>query len=200
MTTALISALLQVGAVLLIAAGAWLAFRRPRPFRDFVGLLPARWTIVAAAFAGGAVLAFLITRLPAVQAMASAERTVVGETAQAGLTGEVAAILAIRALLQTSLSEELLFRGLIGRNLVRRFGFTAGNTAQAGLFGLVHLLLLLSPAATYGLVLALVLFTAVVGWVLGWMNESLADGSILPGWAAHGGGNLTAYLLLAAAV
>jgi uncharacterized protein len=197
MVTASISALLQVGVVLVIAAAVWLATRRRERFRRFVGLTGAPWHVVAASLIGGAVVAFLITRLPAVQMMGGGERTVVGEAVRGGLSAEVAAILAIRALVQTSLSEELLFRGLIGRNLIRRLGFAAGNAIQAVLFGLVHLLLLLSPTASLAFVLSLVLFTGIAGWVIGWVNERMAGGSILPGWAIHGAGNLTAYLLLA---
>jgi membrane protease YdiL (CAAX protease family) len=84
--------------------------------------------------------------------------------------------------------------------VIRRWGFAAGNTVQAVLFGLIHLLLLLTPNATTGFVLLLVVLTGVLGWILGWINERFANASILPGWAAHGGGNLAAYLLLASGV
>jgi uncharacterized protein len=197
MLTALISALLQIGLVLLIAAGAWLATRRREPFRAFVGLTTAPWTAVAAGLVAGVVLAFLLTRLPAVQTVGAGERSVVGETSGGTMSAGIAVALAIKALLQTSLSEELLFRGLIGRNLIRRLGFATGNMIQAMLFGLAHLLLLLAPGATAALVLLVVLFTGGAGWAMGWLNHRKAGGSILPGWAAHGGGNLTAYLLLA---
>lgn len=196
MIAALISALLQIGIILLIAAVAWLAARRREPLRAFVGLLPAPWRSVAAGLVAGIVVAFLLTRLPTVQALGTSERTVVGESVSDTMSAAVIVSLAIRALLQTSLSEELLFRGLIGRNLIRRLGFAAGNAIQATLFGLAHLLLLLVPTASVGLVLMLVLFTGTAGWAMGWLNHRQAGGSILPGWAAHGGGNLTAYLLL----
>ena len=197
MLDALISSILQVGFVLLIALVLWLLSRRTEPFRRFVGLFGAPWSVAALAFVGGAVLALLLTRLPGLQELASGERTVAGSAAAGGSSAGVVAALTIRAVIQTSLSEELLFRGLIGRHAIRRWGFAAGNAIQAALFGLAHLLLLLSPTATPGAVAALVAFTAVTGWLLGWANARFANGSILPGWAAHAGGNLLAYHLLA---
>ena len=76
-------------------------------------------------------------------------------------------------------------------------GFAWGNSLQAVLFGAIHLLLLLSPDATPGLVGLIVGVTAAQGFINGWLNEKWGRGSILPGWAAHAGANLTSYLLLA---
>jgi uncharacterized protein len=197
MIDALVSALLQVGVVLLVAAGIWAVVGRREPFHRFVGLTPASWTVVAVAFLAAAALAFIVTRLPAVHALATAEGSVVGNASRSAAPGELAAILAMRALVQTGLTEELVFRGLIGRNLIRRWGFAAGNGVQAVLFGLLHLLLLLLPSATPATVAAWVAATAAAGWVMGWVNHRYAAGSILPGWAMHGGGNLAAYLLMA---
>jgi uncharacterized protein len=196
MINALVSALLQVGVVLLVAAGVWLAAGRREPFHRFVGLTAAPWTVVTLGFIAAAAVAFAVTRLPAIQALATAQGSVVGNASRSATGGELAAILAIRALVQTGLTEELVFRGLIGRNLIRRWGFAAGNSVQAACFGLLHLLLLLLPAATVGAVAAWVLVTAATGWLLGWVNHRYASGSILPGWAMHGGGNLAAYLIL----
>ena len=196
MIDALVSALIQIAVVLLVSAAVWLAARRREPLFSFVGLTPAPWPPVVIGFLAAAALAFLVTRLPAVHALASAPGSVVGNAGAAAAGGELIAILALRALVQTSLTEELVFRGLIGRNLIRRWGFPAGNSVQAALFGLMHLLLLLLPAATIGAVAGWVVATAAAGWILGWVNHRYATGSILPGWAMHGGGNLAAYLIL----
>ena len=197
MTNAIISILVQLGIVLLVAAGAWLVSGRRVSFREVIGLLPAPLKVVLITGAAGAALAFLVTSIPAVREFGAARGTVPGETALAGFSGEVAVILALKAILQTSLTEELLFRGLIGRNLIRRWGFATGNGVQAAAFGLTHLLLLLVPRVTIVAVLAFVLLTGLAGWVLGWVNHRWANGSILPGWAAHGAGNLAAYYWLA---
>lgn len=198
MATAGISALVQVGVVLLLAAMTWLAVRRPEPFRSFVGLTAAPWRVTAAAAIVGILLALIVTSVPAVRALAGGEGTVPGAAA-GGLSAGLVVILALKALAQTSLSEELLFRGLIGRNLIHRWGFAAGNLVQACLFGLAHLLVLLIPGVTAGTAILVVIAAGIVGWGLGWANARFAGGSVLPGWAAHGAGNLATFLVLAPA-
>lgn len=198
MVSAGLSALVQVGVVFLLAAAIWLVARRPEPFHSFIGLTATSWRVTAAAAVAGIILALIVTSLPAVRALAAGEGTVPGAAA-GGLSAGLIAILALKALVQTSLSEELLFRGLIGRNLSRRWGFAVGNLVQAALFGLAHLLVLLIPGVTPGTAILVVIAAGTVGWVLGWANARFADGSILPGWAAHGAGNLATFLVLAPA-
>lgn len=103
----------------------------------------------------------------------------------------------IYALIQTSLSEEILFRGFIGKRLINCFGFTIGNSIQAILFGLVH-------GIPFGLatgnVLALILLTLIpgaIGWIEGWLNETYASGSIFPGWIMHAIMNILVALRMA---
>ena len=45
-------------------------------------------------------------------------------------------LILLKAVIQTSLSEEILFRGLIGKRLANKFGYLTGNIIQAILFGL----------------------------------------------------------------
>ncbi len=73
-------------------------------------------------------------------------------------------------------------------------GFGIGNAIQAALFGAAHLLLLLAPDVTTGFAIGMVVFTGLLGWVNGWLNEKYGGGSILPGWAAHAAANLCSYL------
>lgn len=40
------------------------------------------------------------------------------------------------------------------------------------------------------------LFTALIGWVMGYLNEKLAAGSIIPSWILHGFSNLFSSLLM----
>jgi membrane protease YdiL (CAAX protease family) len=75
--------------------------------------------------------------------------------------------------------EEIFFRGFLGGGLIRRFGFAAGNTVQALIFLLPHLLLLLVSPTLWPVVLV----QLVAGWLLGWLYYR--SGSILPGWLAH---------------
>jgi membrane protease YdiL (CAAX protease family) len=201
MAAALVSTLLQVGFVLILAGIAWLAFgRRSGPFGRFVGLQSAPLRSILIGSALGIVAAAAILSFSGVAEMNEGRGTVTGEAARQGVSPDMLAGLAIAALFKTSLSEELLFRGLIGKRLIAWLGFGAGNAIQAILFGAVHLLLLLVPAATTAVVTFVVLVTGVLGWVNGWLNERLGEGSILPGWAAHGTANLCAYLAMALAV
>jgi hypothetical protein len=43
----------------------------------------------------------------------------------------------------------------------------------------------------------MVALTGIMGWVNGWLNERLGNGSIVPGWIAHGLTNVISYLAVA---
>ncbi|MDQ2713326.1 MAG: CPBP family intramembrane metalloprotease [Chloroflexota bacterium] len=79
-----------------------------------------------------------------------------------------------------TLGEEIFFRGLLGGWLMKRCGFFVGNTIQALLFVLPHLLLILLASPRYWLVLP---FDLLAGWVLGWLR--FRSGSIWAGWLSH---------------
>lgn len=195
MISAIVSALLQVGIVLVLGAIVYWAMKRPEgSFLRFVGLYRAPLRAIGIGLLAGLVLTVLILLIPGIAELASSRGTVAGDASGGELSTSVVLGLVIAAVFKTSLSEELLFRGLIGKRLIALMGFQTGNLIQAALFGLVHLLLLLVPAATVALVLAMVLITGVSGWINGWLNERLGGGSILPGWAAHAAANLSAYL------
>ena len=98
--------------------------------------------------------------------------------------GAIPAII-VYAVFHTSLSEEILFRGFLLKRISGRFGFTAGNTVQALLFGLLHGIMFVSEAGFLKAIL-LTVFTAAIAWTMGYINEKKADGSILPGWLIHG--------------
>jgi membrane protease YdiL (CAAX protease family) len=95
----------------------------------------------------------------------------------------------IYAFLTTALSEEILFRGFILKRISSGLGFTAGNIIQAVLFGLLHGAMFFGPAGALKAIIITV-FTGSVGWAIGYVNETKASGSILPGWAIHGAANL----------
>jgi membrane protease YdiL (CAAX protease family) len=99
----------------------------------------------------------------------------------AGWTPSVTSFLLawLREAIYVALGEEVLFRGLLGGWLVRRFGFAVGNTVQAFIFLLPHLLLLLVSLSLWPIILVQLL----AGWLLGWLRYH--SDSILPGWLAH---------------
>ena len=196
MFNAVISALIQLAAVLLVALIVWLVARRPRSYLEFIGLTTAPPKAVAIGLLVGLFVVAGVLLIPAMAELAAREGAAGSDAVAAGGIGLVV-VAAARALVQTSLTEEILFRGLIGRNLIRRYGFAWGNGVQAVLFGAVHALVAFVPGVGPGLVVFAVLFSGTFGWVNGWLNERLAGGSVLPGWAAHGAANLVTALWVA---
>ena len=107
-------------------------------------------------------------------------------------------VLLIIALLKTSLSEEIFFRGFLAKRLVRVMGFKWGNILQALIFGIIHLVLFrqLTKSTTFALAFIFV-FSTTAGWVIGFIKEKQGNGSIVPGWIAHGLGNTISYFAIA---
>jgi uncharacterized protein len=104
-------------------------------------------------------------------------------------------IIIIKSTINTGLSEEILFRGFLGKRLIERFGFGYGNTMQGAIFGLLHGLLFLS---TVGLSIALLisLIIGIIGFLLGYLNERLGNGSIIPSWIAHSLANISSFSII----
>lgn len=190
----ILTAFLQVGIVLFLALVVRLAIDRTGVgFWAGVGLKRAPWKPVLIGATGGGLLAAALVLTPGVATMATGKNSIVGEAGRGAY-----AVLAIIALFKTSLSEEILFRGLIGKRLIAWLGFQWGNGIQAVLFGLMHLVLLLVPTMSTLAVMLAVAMTGTGGWLSGWLNERMGQGSILPSWAAHGTANLVAYWSFAA--
>jgi membrane protease YdiL (CAAX protease family) len=90
----------------------------------------------------------------------------------------------IRSVFNTGLSEELFFRGFIGKRLYAKLGFKAGNAVQAILFGIARGAAL--RTSNVPLMLATAALTGLIGWMVGFMNEKANEsGSILPSWYIH---------------
>ena len=98
------------------------------------------------------------------------------------------------AIVQTGLSEELLFRGFLLKRFMHRFGFQIGNIVQSLLFGILHGLMMFS-FIPFGVVVLVVMATAFAGYLMGWINERKSNGSILTSWGIHGISNLIASFL-----
>ena len=101
----------------------------------------------------------------------------------------------IYAFLQTGFSEELFFRGFLTKRLVYKFGFQIGNVVQGILFGLLHGIMFASSTGFFGVALV-IFFTGIVGWLMGWINEKLSDGSIVSSWMLHGCANTIASMVV----
>jgi membrane protease YdiL (CAAX protease family) len=85
----------------------------------------------------------------------------------------------LREAIYVALGEEIFFRGFLGGWLVRRLGFAIGNTVQALVFLLPHLLLLLVSRSLWPIIIV----QLMAGWLLGWLRYR--SNSILPGWLTH---------------
>jgi membrane protease YdiL (CAAX protease family) len=128
----------------------------------------------------------------------TSQYAVAGKLKQMGLQPLSITLLLIIALFRTSLAEEIFIRGFIAKRLIKRLGFQWGNLVQAALFGLLHLIMMfmLSRLNASSLIYSFVV-PGVAGYIIGYINEKVGKGSIIPGWIAHGTGNVISYYLLA---
>lgn len=94
----------------------------------------------------------------------------------------------VYAVFNTSLPEEILFRGFLLKRLSNKFEFTISNIIQAILFGLMHGILLICIGIFKAILI--IIFTGLIGWIMGYINEKKADGSIFPSWMIHATANV----------
>jgi membrane protease YdiL (CAAX protease family) len=120
----------------------------------------------------------------------------------AGLGAAAIPAILIYAVFNTSLPEEIIFRGFLLKRISSRFGFAAGNLIQSLIFGLMHGVMFFS---SMGFVKAAIVtvFTGAIAWSMGYINEKKAGGSIIPGWMIHAFANIfsglcTAFLIFGA--
>jgi uncharacterized protein len=202
LTNAIISAILQV---LVFTAIPFFVFlirqRRARGFFDYIGLhKPERRTMLYATLLAAAFILpvlLLLSFSPGIREVVTGPNTVIGRLRSYGFSGVAVALLCIKALVQTSLSEEILFRGFVAKRLINWLGFTPGNLLQALLFGSVHLLIFLGQEFSLPIAAGIVLFSGLGGWISGYLNERVGNGSILPSWWMHGMPNAVTYGVLA---
>lgn len=100
----------------------------------------------------------------------------------------------VYAFFNTALSEEILFRGFLLKRLSSKFGFAVGNGVQSVLFGLLHGVMFV-PVVGVVKALIIIVFTSAIGWCMGYVNEKLAGGSIIPSWLIHALANTFSSLL-----
>ena len=197
----LINSVIQIVLFSLIPFIWWLiTARKKMNFFEWIGLKKIKdakenktvlWTI-------GAIVAFLALSVFMLMAVRGME-TAASEFAGLGF-GAVPAIL-VYAIIKTALPEEIVFRGFILKRVSKKFGFAAGNLVQSILFGIMHGVMFFSAV---GLVKALLItvFTGSIGWLMGYINEKKAGGSIIPSWCIHAVANIfsgacSAFLLFA---
>lgn len=118
----------------------------------------------------------------------------------AGMGARAILPILVYAIFNTALSEELLFRGFLLKRIENKFGFVAGNSVQAVLFGLMHGVMFFSMIGVMKATL-ISLFIGMLAWFMGYINERKAGGSIYPSWIIHAVSNIfsgicSAFLIL----
>lgn len=121
------------------------------------------------------------------------EMTYMEELSGKGLHFNVIIIIILKAIVQTSLSEEILFRGFIGKRIANKFGYFQGNIVQGILFGLPHGLPFIIVFHEYTVGFVLLITASIVGFLQFYLNEKKADGSIIPSFIVHGIMNLISF-------
>ncbi len=110
-----------------------------------------------------------------------------------GLNIDTIIIILFKAVIQTALSEEILFRGFIGKRIANKFGYLAGNITQSILFGLPHGLPIILAYGEYISGVTLIVSAGVVGYMQFQLNEKKANGSIIPSVCIHGLMNIMSF-------
>lgn len=94
----------------------------------------------------------------------------------------------IQNFVANGICEEVLFRGFIVKRFAHHFGKLPGIIIGAVLFGLMHNTLYLLAGIEVGFIFHLVMFifTGMAGFLLGFLNEKIYNGSIWPSVIVHG--------------
>lgn len=119
--------------------------------------------------------------------------SVTGKIKLMGVSAEAIVTIFIAAILKTSISEEIFFRGFLAKRLIAITNFRTGNIIQAVIFGLLHVFLFMSITHNALFLSVIFVFPALGAYFITILNEKLANGSIIPGWIAHGTANLVGY-------
>ena len=189
-----ISSFVQLGIALLIPAIWWaVTTKRRLEFATWIGLYVPMWKVgpvqrVSQKQLGIALACWVAVSLASLRIVSAvwgalATSRFIG----AGLLAAVPILL--YAFIQTGLAEELFFRGFLAKRLCASFGFSYGNAIQAIVFGLIHLLLFINYLPVLSLI-AITVLSGINGWIMGWLNEQAAGGSVLPSWMLHSLANL----------
>lgn len=185
MMNSLISAILQVMLFSMIPFIWWLCTaRKKQPFLTWIGLQKPI-IVHKGRYAMYIVLSIFTMLIPSFALVFFyIDRSLLAANQFTGL-GAAAVIPALfYAIIQTGLSEELLFRGFLLKRLMKIFDFQVANLLQSIIFGCVHGAMLWSVLPLH-VILLVVLTTALAGYVMGWVNERIAGGSIVTSWSIH---------------
>ena len=195
------NALIQIVLFMLLPFIWWfVTARRKSSFLDWIGFKPLKdtgnhkmWLWI---FLG--LLSFTIFSYLVLYTIVKDLKT--ATSSFSGLGFQALPAVLIYSLFQTSLPEELLFRGFLLKRFSVCLPFGVANTIQAALFGLLHGLMFITEVSWLQ-TLVIILCTGVIAAYLGFVYEKKSGGSILASWIMHALANvvtgmLSAFLLI----
>ena len=195
------NALIQIVLFMLLPFIWWfVTARRKSSFLDWIGFKPLKdtgnhkmWLWI---FLG--LLSFTIFSYLVLYTIVKDLKT--ATSSFSGLGFQALPAVLIYSLFQTSLPEELLFRGFLLKRFSVCLPFGVANTIQAALFGLLHGLMFITEVSWLQ-TLVISLCAGVIAAYLGFVNEKKSGGSILASWIMHALANvvtgmLSAFLLI----
>lgn len=196
--TEIISAILQVAVFTLIPFVVYLIQKKSfKGFGKYIGFYssPSNANLLA-------VFASLIIIVGAIGLIFVSEeireimydpQSVTGKFRAMGFSAEAVVILLLIAWVKTATAEEILFRGFIGKRLMSWLGYSTGNVVQSIIFGLLHVVIFLFIKSNVLFLIFIFLMSGLAAYVMAYINEKKANGSIFPGIIAHALGNTVAY-------
>ena len=171
----------------------WLGFIRPHLWSKW-------WVLIVFAVVYYFFYNFDFTRLVDPDTLAYIESSsAVSANAFAGLGAAAIVPAPIENFIANGVAEEILYRGFLCKRLCGKLGTVVGILLQAVLFGLMHYILYIISGLNVGLWYHTLtfLFTGMGALLLGWLNEKIFNGSILPSILLHGAGNFISTMLVA---
>lgn len=198
MLNAIFSAIVQI---LLFAFIPFLVFvvktKSVKEFFKYVGLKKSTkkanfWALGAMLLLTVPVLLFVFSN-PEFEKILTNSESVAGKISQMGTGVELFIIILVVAIFKTSFAEELFFRGFLAKRLIAVTNFQTGNILQAIIFGAMHTLLFLLITNNVFFLGLMFIVPALAAYFMVYLNEKLANGSIVPGWIAHGTANIISY-------
>lgn len=171
----------------------WLGFIKPK-------LNSKWWVLIIFAIAYYFFYKFDFTVFISKESMEAVENnSSVTANAFAGLG--VAAIIPafITNFIANGMGEEILYRGFLNKRLCSKLGAVKGSIVQAVLFALMHNAIYLLAAVPVGMDfhMWMFVFTGAGALLLGFLNEKIYNGSIIPSIILHGAGNFLGSMMLA---
>ena len=195
------NALIQIVLFMLLPFIWWfVTARRKSSFLDWIGFKPLKdtgnhkmWLWIFLGLLSFTIFSYLVL-------YTTVKDLKTATSSFAGLGFQALPAVLIYSLFQTSLPEELLFRGFLLKRFSVCLPFEVANTIQAALFGLLHGLMSIT-VLSWQQTLLIILCTGGIAAYMGFVNEKKSGGSILASWIMHALANvvtgmLSAFLLI----